>query len=43
MGGVRPLRVTDKRRERSNVTSLVLEPSDGGPLIGAMPGRFIVL
>ncbi len=41
--GFRPLRVTDKRRESSNVTSLVLEPSDGRPLVAAMPGQFIVL
>ncbi|HUC09379.1 MAG TPA: MOSC and FAD-binding oxidoreductase domain-containing protein [Stellaceae bacterium] len=41
--GFRPLRVADKRRESSNVTSLVLEPSDGRPLIAAMPGQFIVL
>jgi ferredoxin-NADP reductase len=41
--GFRPLRVADKRRESVNVTSLVLEPSDGRPLGGAMPGQFIVL
>ena len=41
--GFRPLRVADKRRESSNVTSLVLEPSDGRPLGAAMPGQFIVL
>jgi ferredoxin-NADP reductase/MOSC domain-containing protein YiiM len=41
--GFRPLRVADKRRESSNVTSLVLEPSDGRPLGTAMPGQFIVL
>jgi MOSC domain-containing protein YiiM len=41
--GFRPLRVTDKRRESSNVTSLQLEPNDGRPLIAAMPGQFIVL
>ena len=41
--GFRPLRVADKRRESSNVTSLVLEPSDGRPLAAAMPGQFIVL
>ena len=42
-GGFRPLRVSDKRRESSNVTSLALEPSDGGPLTAATPGQFIVL
>jgi MOSC domain-containing protein YiiM len=41
--GFRPLRVADKRRESSTVTSLVLEPSDGRPLAAAMPGQFIVL
>jgi ferredoxin-NADP reductase/MOSC domain-containing protein YiiM len=41
--GFRPLRVADKRRESRNVTSLVLEPSDGRPLVAAMPGQFIVL
>ena len=41
--GFRPLRIADKRRESSNVTSLMLEPSDGRPLTAAMPGQFIVL
>jgi ferredoxin-NADP reductase/MOSC domain-containing protein YiiM len=41
--GFRPLRVADKRRESSNVTSLMLEPSDGRPLGAALPGQFIVL
>ena len=41
--GFRPLRVADKRRGSMNVTSLVLEPSDGHPLVAAMPGQFIVL
>src|ERR1700722_2303994 len=41
--GFRPLRVADKRRESSNVTSLMLEPSDGHPLGAAMPGQFVVL
>ncbi len=41
--GFRPLRVVDKRRESSNVTSLMLEPSDGRPLAAGMPGQFIVL
>jgi ferredoxin-NADP reductase/MOSC domain-containing protein YiiM len=41
--GFRLLRVADKRRESSNVTSLTLEPSDGHPLGAAMPGQFIVL
>ena len=41
--GFRPLRVKDKRCESMNVTSLMLEPSDGRPLAAAMPGQFIVL
>ena len=41
--GFRPLKVTDKRRESMNVTSLMLEPSDGRELVAAMPGQFIVL
>jgi ferredoxin-NADP reductase/MOSC domain-containing protein YiiM len=41
--GFRPLRVADKRRESSNVISLMLEPSDGRPLAAAMPGQFVVL
>jgi ferredoxin-NADP reductase len=41
--GFRPLLVVRKRRESSNVTSLVLEPADGQPLQAALPGQFIVL
>jgi MOSC domain/3-alpha domain len=41
--GFRPLRVSRKVRESSNVISLVLEPVDGHPLIAALPGQFIVL
>jgi ferredoxin-NADP reductase/MOSC domain-containing protein YiiM len=41
--GFRPLQVSDKRRESSNVTSLVLEPTDGLPLKAALPGQFVVL
>jgi ferredoxin-NADP reductase/MOSC domain-containing protein YiiM len=41
--GFRSLRVADKRRESSVVTSLMLEPSDARPLIAAAPGQFIVL
>ncbi|HEX9168671.1 MAG TPA: MOSC domain-containing protein, partial [Roseiarcus sp.] len=41
--GFRSLRIADKRRESSNVTSLTLEPSDGRPLVAAMPGQFVVL
>jgi ferredoxin-NADP reductase/MOSC domain-containing protein YiiM len=41
--GFRPLRVTHKQRESSNVTSLVLEPTDGHPLAAARPGQFVVL
>jgi ferredoxin-NADP reductase/MOSC domain-containing protein YiiM len=41
--GFRPLRVTDKTRESSNVTSLHLEPADGRPLAAGLPGQFAVL
>ncbi|WP_213742749.1 MOSC and FAD-binding oxidoreductase domain-containing protein [Bradyrhizobium sp. dw_411] len=41
--GFRPLRVSRKVRETSNVTSLVLEPTDGQPLATALPGQFVVL
>jgi ferredoxin-NADP reductase/ferredoxin len=41
--GFRPLRVSRKLRESSNVTSLVLEPADGEPLTAAPAGQFIVL
>ena len=41
--GFRPLRVSDKRSESMNVTSLMLEPSNGRPLAAAAPGQFIVL
>ena len=41
--GFRPLRVSRKLHESSNVISLVLEPSDGAPLPTALAGQFIVL
>ncbi len=41
--GFRPLRVSRKPRESSNVISLVLEPVDGRPLAAPLPGQFIVL
>src|SRR5262249_34482354 len=41
--GFRPLRVSQKLHESSNVTSLVLEPADGEPLTAALAGRVIVL
>ena len=41
--GFRPLRVSRKVRESTNVISLVLEPIDGHPLIEALPGQFVVL
>src|SRR5215469_8211554 len=41
--GFRPLRVSQKLRESSNVTSLVLEPVNGEPLTAALAGQFIVL
>jgi ferredoxin-NADP reductase/MOSC domain-containing protein YiiM len=41
--GFRPLRVSQKLPESSNVTSLVLEPADGEPLTASLAGQFIVL
>src|SRR5215831_11226320 len=41
--GFRPLRVSRKLHESSNVTSLVLEPANGEPLTVALAGQFIVL
>ena len=41
--GFRPLRVSRKLHESSNVTSLVLKPADGEPLTAALAGQFIVL
>jgi ferredoxin-NADP reductase/MOSC domain-containing protein YiiM len=41
--GFRPLRVSRKIRESSNVISLVLESVDRRPLAAALPGQFIVL
>ena len=40
--GFRPLRVTGKTRESSNVTSLLLEAADGRPLAAGLPGQFAV-
>jgi ferredoxin-NADP reductase/MOSC domain-containing protein YiiM len=41
--GFRPLRITAKTRESTNVTSLQLEPADGRSLSAALPGQFAVL
>jgi ferredoxin-NADP reductase/MOSC domain-containing protein YiiM len=41
--GFRPLRVSSKVRESSDVISLTLEPADGQPVTAALPGQFIVL
>ena len=41
--GFRPLRVSRKVRESSNVISLVLEPTDAEPIGAALPGQFVVL
>jgi ferredoxin-NADP reductase/MOSC domain-containing protein YiiM len=41
--GFRPLRVSRKERESSNVISLTLMPDDGHSLGPALPGQFIVL
>jgi ferredoxin-NADP reductase/MOSC domain-containing protein YiiM len=41
--GFRPLRVSRKVRESSNVVSLELEPLDELPLTAANPGQFVVI
>ncbi len=41
--GFRPLRVSRKARECSDVISLALEPTDARPVAKALPGQFIVL
>jgi ferredoxin-NADP reductase/MOSC domain-containing protein YiiM len=41
--GFRPLRVSRKVRESSNVISLVLEPADGHLLSAALPGQFVAV
>ncbi|SEE70608.1 MOSC domain-containing protein YiiM [Rhizobiales bacterium GAS191] len=41
--GFRPLRISQKVRESSNVVSLTLEPMDRHPLVATLPGQFVVL
>jgi ferredoxin-NADP reductase/MOSC domain-containing protein YiiM len=41
--GFRPFRVSHKVRECENVTSLMLEPTDGQSIAAALPGQFVVL
>src|SRR5262245_23011127 len=41
--GFRPLRVSRKVRESSNVVSLMLEPTDGQPLTAALRGQVIAV
>jgi ferredoxin-NADP reductase/MOSC domain-containing protein YiiM len=41
--GFRPLRVSRKVRESSNVISVLLEPADKQPLAAALPGQFVIL
>jgi ferredoxin-NADP reductase/MOSC domain-containing protein YiiM len=41
--GFRPFRVSRKVRESGNVTSLMLEPTDGRPIAAALSGQFVVL
>lgn len=41
--GYRGLRVSQKIRESSSVTSLTLESTDASPLAAALPGQFVVL
>lgn len=41
--GFRSFRISRKQPESDNVTSLLLEPTDGQPLAATLPGQFIVL
>lgn len=41
--GFRPFRVSRKIAESGNVTSLILEPTDGHPAAAALPGQFVVV
>ncbi|KPH06365.1 MOSC domain-containing protein (plasmid) [Rhizobium acidisoli] len=41
--GFRPMRVSRKVRESGDVTSLLLEPTDGQPVAAVLPGQFVVL
>jgi MOSC domain-containing protein YiiM len=41
--GFRPLLVAGKTRESGSVTSLQLDPGEGGPLAAGLPGPFVVL
>jgi ferredoxin-NADP reductase/ferredoxin len=41
--GFRPFRVSRKIVESSNVTSLIIEPSDGLPAGAALPGQFVII
>ena len=41
--GFRPMKIARIERESNSVTSFVLVPADGHPLVAALPGQFIVL
>jgi ferredoxin-NADP reductase/MOSC domain-containing protein YiiM len=41
--GFRPMKVSRIERESNTVSSFVLVPTDGQPLVAALPGQFIVL
>ncbi len=41
--GFRPFSVSRKIAESGNVTSLILEPTDGHPVAAALPGQFVVV
>ena len=41
--GFRPMKVSRIDRESDTISSFVLEPTDGQPLVAALPGQFIVL
>jgi ferredoxin-NADP reductase/MOSC domain-containing protein YiiM len=41
--GFRPMRVTRIEHESDSISSFLLVPADGEPLVAALPGQFIVL
>ena len=41
--GFRPMKIARIERESSSVTSFALVPTDGHPLVAALPGQFVVL
>jgi ferredoxin-NADP reductase len=41
--GFRPMKISRITRESNSISSFVLVPADGRPLVAALPGQFIVL